>query len=286
MTRELDGRAAARAVRAQVAESARTLREAGTAPTVAILLATDDGGAQWYSRSIARAAEAEGIDCRLVTLASDASQAQVADALAQLAADDAVHGIILQTPLPPGVSAAEVAALIPPRKDLDGMTALSAGQLVLGQPAFAPATAEATMRLLAAHDVPLAGAEVVVIGRSAVVGKPLAQLLLAADATVTVCHSRTRELATVAARAEVLVVAIGRPRFVGAEHVRPGAIVVDVGTNAEPNGSLVGDVDAAAVDGVAGALSPVPGGVGPLTTATLLHHAVEAAQLAAAAAAR
>lgn len=278
MTVELSGRETAAEIRSEVASVAARLREEGVTPTLAIVLATTDGGALWYARSIAKAAEKEGIECRPLTLDPDASGEEIGEAIAGLATDDEVHGIVLQTPLPDGVSVNALAELIPAAKDVDGMNPLSAGRLAIGQPSFAPATAEAVLRLLRAHDVPLAGANVTVIGRSAVVGRPVLQLLLREDATVTVCHSKTQALAEIASRADVLVVAVGRPRFVSADFVRPGATVVDVGTNAEPDGSLVGDVDERSVAEVAGALTPVPGGVGPVTTAILLLHTVEAAE--------
>jgi methylenetetrahydrofolate dehydrogenase (NADP+)/methenyltetrahydrofolate cyclohydrolase len=281
MTDELRGDEIAREIRGDVVRRAAELRAGGVTPTLAIVLATEDGGALWYSRAIAKAAEKEGIECRLLELSPESGSAEIAAAIEELAGDDAVHGVILQTPLPPGVDAAELADAIPLGKDVDGMSALSAGHLSLGRRSYAPATAEAVMRILRSHEVELAGTEVAIVGRSAVVGKPLAQLLLGEDATVTVCHSKTRDLPQVTSRADVLVVAVGRARFAGAELVKPGATVIDVGTNAESDGSLAGDVDAAAVEGVAGALTPVPGGVGPVTTATLLLHTVEAAQAAA-----
>lgn len=280
MTAELRGDEIAREIREDVASRSGALRAGGTTPTLAIVLATEDGGALWYSRAIAKAAEKEGIECRLVTLSSEAESAEIAAAIGTLAEDSGVHGIILQSPLPPSADAAELADAIPLAKDVDGMSALSAGHLSLGRRSYAPATAEAVVRILHSYGVELAGTEVAIVGRSAVVGKPLVQLLLAENATVTACHSKTRDLSQVTARADVLVVAVGRARFAGAEFVKPGAIVIDVGTNAESDGSLAGDVDAQSVEGVAGGLTPVPGGVGPVTTATLLLHTVEAAERA------
>ena len=278
----LRGDVLAKEIRSAVADRAAALREEAIVPTLALVLATDDGGALWYASSIRKAAEKEAIDCRTTDLGADASTEAIADTLATLAGDDAVHGIILQTPLPAGASADALAELIPPEKDVDGMNPLSAGRLSVGQPSFAPATAEAVLRLLTEHEIELAGTEVAMVGRSAVVGKPAVQLLLRENATVTVCHSKTRDLAAVTARADVVVVAIGRARFLTGEFVKPGATVIDVGTNADPDGSLVGDVDAESVSAVAGALTPVPGGVGPVTTALLLQHTVQAASDAAA----
>jgi methylenetetrahydrofolate dehydrogenase (NADP+) / methenyltetrahydrofolate cyclohydrolase len=278
MTVELGGGEASNALRAEAAEMAAELRAAGTVPTLAIVLATEDGGAQWYSRAIASAAEKVDVACRLVSLSADASEAEIAAKLEELGRDRGVHGMLMQMPLPAEVDADAMAELIPAEKDIDGMTPLSMGRLLLGRPSFPPATAEAVLRLLKWHGVETAGANVVVIGRSAVVGKPVFHLLLQVDATVTVCHSKTEDLEQIASQADILVVAIGRARFVTADFVRSGATVIDVGTNAAEDGSLVGDVDERSVEGVAGALTPVPGGVGPVTTASLLLHTVEAAR--------
>jgi methylenetetrahydrofolate dehydrogenase (NADP+)/methenyltetrahydrofolate cyclohydrolase len=257
------------------------LRVTGVVPSLALVLATADESAAWYTRAIARAGEKVGIDVRVERLANDASAATVRAALQRLSADDTVHGIILQMPLPPGVDGVELATAIAPEKDVDGANPVSLGRLTAGLPAFAPATAAAVLRILDDHGVELAGRRAVVVGRSLVVGKPAAMLLLARDATVTVCHSRTRDLAARTSEAEVVVAAVGRPRMLGAAHVAPGAVVVDVGTTPDENGNLVGDVDAEAVMGRAGALTPVPGGVGPVTTALLLHNTVTAAARAA-----
>jgi methylenetetrahydrofolate dehydrogenase (NADP+) / methenyltetrahydrofolate cyclohydrolase len=278
MTVELGGGEVSNALRAEAAKTVADLRAAGTVPTLAIVLATEDGGAQWYSRAIASAAEKVDIECRLVSLSADATEAEIAAKLEELGGDPEVHGMLMQMPLPVGVDADALAELIPADKDIDGMTPLSMGRLMLGRPSFPPATAEAVLRLLKWHDVETAGANVVVIGRSAVVGKPVFHLLLQADATVTVCHSRTKSLEQIASQADILVVAVGRPRFVTADFIRSGATVIDVGTNAADDGSLVGDVDERSVDGVAGGLTPVPGGVGPVTTASLLLHTAEAAR--------
>jgi len=282
MTDRLSGKELSDEIREGVARTAAELREGGTTPTLAILLATEDEGSKWYTRSIAKAAEKVGIESRLETLSPTASEAEVCAKVEELGGDPGVHAMILQTPLPEGVRVEAAAELIPPGKDVDGMTAANLGRLVGGRGGFAPATAEAVMRLLRWRGVELAGARAVVLGRSTVVGKPVAQLLLAEDATVTVCHSKTRSIEKIAAEADVLVAAVGRARFVTAEFVRPGAVVIDVGTNAGEDGSLVGDVDADSVEGKAGALTPVPGGVGLVTTACLLAHAVEAAQAQAA----
>lgn len=270
----LSGRELAAQIRAEVAERAAALTDAGTPPRLAVVVATGDEASAWYVRSIASAATKVGVDCTVVDLGAEASRAALTDALADLNADPAVHGVMLQTPLPEGLTLVELAARIDPAKDVDGANPTSLGRLAVGLPAFAPATAAAVVALLDHHRVELAGRHAVVVGRSAVVGKPLAHLLLDRDATVTVCHSRTRDLAAVTAQADVLVAAVGRAGLITADHVRPGAVIVDVGTNPTDDGGLVGDVRAEEVAERAAALTPVPGGVGPVTTALLLRHTV------------
>jgi len=281
VTQLLEGKKTAGAIRAEAAETVQLLRAAGTVPSLALVLATADESAAWYTRSIVRAGEKIGIDVRVERLADDTSAADVRSALVRLSADDTVHGIILQTPLPPGVEVIDVAGAIAPEKDVDGTNPVSLGRLTAGLPAFAPATAAAVLRLLDDHGIELSGRRAVVVGRSLVVGKPVAMLLLERDATVTICHSRTRDLAARTSEADVLVAAVGRPRMLGAEHIGPGAVVIDVGTTPDAEGNLVGDVDTDAVLGKAGAVTPVPGGVGPVTTALLLHNTVTAAERAA-----
>jgi len=268
----LSGAARAAELRAEVAALTAELAQRGTAVRLAVVVATDDESTAWYVRSIARAAAKTGITCDTVRLPADAKPEQIRDRLAELSADPAVHGVILQTPLPEGAVAAELAAAIAPEKDVDGANPLSLGRLAAGLPAFAPATAAAVIHLLDAYGIPLRGRTVAVVGRSTVVGKPVAHLLLDRDATVTICHSRTADLPAVTRRADIVVAAAGRPNLITAAHISPGATVIDVGTNPTPDGTLTGDVDAPSVTPKAAALSPVPGGVGPLTTALLLHH--------------
>ncbi|AGM06726.1 MULTISPECIES: bifunctional 5,10-methylenetetrahydrofolate dehydrogenase/5,10-methenyltetrahydrofolate cyclohydrolase [Amycolatopsis] len=273
----IDGRAIAAAITAEVTETAAKLRESGTAPTLAVLVPTDDDATAWYVRSIERAAKKVGVDCRVVQLEKPTG-ADVTRELDKLSADPSVHGIICQTPLPEGVTLDDVGAHIDPRKDVDGANPVSLGRLTAGLPTYAPATAAAVLEILKREQVALSGAQVAVVGRSTIVGKPAALLLLGEHATVTVCHSRTKDLAAVTKAADVLVVAVGRAHFIGADHVKPGAVVIDVGTNPTPEGGLVGDVDQAAVEEIAGSITPVPGGVGPVTTSLLLRHTVTAAQ--------
>jgi methylenetetrahydrofolate dehydrogenase (NADP+) / methenyltetrahydrofolate cyclohydrolase len=275
--RDMPGRELAAAMRARTAELVASLAADGVTVRLAIVTATRDESAAWYRRSLAAAAARLAIACDVIDLGEETSSGKIAAALAAMSADAAVHGIILQTPLPGPSRLADLARAIDPAKDVDGASPLSLGQLAAGLPALAPATAAAVIALLDFHRVQLAGRRAVVVGRSVVVGKPLALLLLARDATVTICHSRTRDLAEVTATAEILVAAAGRPGLITAGHVRPGAVVIDVGTTATAEGALAGDVDAPGVARVAGMLSPVPGGVGPVTTAQLLANTAAAA---------
>jgi methylenetetrahydrofolate dehydrogenase (NADP+)/methenyltetrahydrofolate cyclohydrolase len=273
---QLDGRPLAAAIGAQTEAEIAALSARGVTPTLAALVATSDPATAWYVNSIATQAARRGITLREVTVADDDADA-VLETLEALSRDDTVDAIICLTPLPARLTLARAGERIAPEKDVDGANPLSLGRLAAGLPAFAPATAQAVLELLHAHGIVLSGAETTIVGRSTVVGKPLALLLLAEHATVTVCHSRTRALAEVTSRAEVLVAAAGQPALIGAAHVRPGAIVIDVGTNVTEDGGLVGDVDTGAVEGRAGAVTPVPGGVGPVTTAVLLRNVAAAA---------
>jgi methylenetetrahydrofolate dehydrogenase (NADP+)/methenyltetrahydrofolate cyclohydrolase len=273
--RTIDGRAHAAAISAAVATDADRLRSTGIVPRLAVVVPTDDEGTAWYVRNIGRVAVKVGVDCVVDNMVG-ADVGAITQQLAALSDDPDVHGIICQAPLPVGLSLAVAGAFIDPAKDVDGANPTSLGRLAAGIDAYPPATAAAVMEILRREDVPLRGARAVVIGRSTVVGKPLALLLIAADATVTVCHSRTADLPRVAATADVLVAAVGRTALVTADYIKPGAVVVDVGTNPTPDGGLVGDVDPIGAANAA-ALTPVPGGVGPVTTAMLLRATVSAA---------
>jgi methylenetetrahydrofolate dehydrogenase (NADP+)/methenyltetrahydrofolate cyclohydrolase len=274
----LSGKTLAKTIQQKAHDEARGLEADGLHPTLAVVVATDDGSTHWYVRSIERAAERAGISCRIVDLGHDATGEVLAAALKDLSADPSVNGIILQTPLPPGVETDVLVGHIAPEKDIDGANPLSLGRLAVGQPSFAPATARAVIEILDHFDIPLAGRNVVVIGRSAVVGKPLALLLLERDAAITVCHSKSGPLEKYTRTADVVVVAAGRTGLLKGDHVSSAAVVIDVGTNVLPDGSLVGDVDETSVRGVAAALTPVPGGVGSVTTSLLLLHTTEAAR--------
>jgi methylenetetrahydrofolate dehydrogenase (NADP+) / methenyltetrahydrofolate cyclohydrolase len=272
----LSGRELAAEIRAGTAAAAAVLAAAGRPPRLTVVTATGDEATAAYIRSIAAAAARAGIGCETEDLGPGATAAVIRAQLNALSGDPTVDAILLATPLPGGARLAELAEAIDPGKDVDGANPVSLGRLMTGLPAFAPATAEAVLRLLDHYQIALSGQHAVVVGRSAVVGKPVAHLLLDANATVTICHSRTRDLAAITSQADVLVVAAGRPGLIGPEHVAAGATVIDVGTNATPDGGLAGDVDPKVAQ-VAGALSPVPGGVGPVTTAVLIRHVTDAA---------
>ena len=275
----IDGRAIGAAISQETAAAAAALRAAGTLPLLAIVVPTRDEATLWYVRSIMRAAARAEVECQLRQL-DEPSRAELMAVLGELSADSGVHGIICQTPLPHGLSLSEVGSAIDAAKDIDGASPASLGRLAAGMPTYAPATAAAVLEIARREGPPLDGARAVVVGRSIVVGKPTALLLLAENATVTICHSHTTGLAEVCSGADILVAAAGRPGFLGASHVKPGATVIDVGTNPTADGGLTGDVDAAAVARRAARLTPVPGGVGPVTTALLLRNAVTAAEAA------
>ncbi|MET8795204.1 bifunctional 5,10-methylenetetrahydrofolate dehydrogenase/5,10-methenyltetrahydrofolate cyclohydrolase [Nocardia sp. NPDC004568] len=280
-TASLTGKDLAAAINADTTARAQALTEhAGRAPRLALVVANDDPASAWYVNSLKKSAANRGIDCETVDLGADASADALRTELAVRSADPDTDAIMLQTPLPAGVTLDEVSPAIVATKDVDGVSPLSLGLLTAGSAGFAPATAEAVVELLEHHDIALAGRHVAIVGRSNVVGKPLAQLLLAKNATVTVCHSRTTNLPAVTAVADVVVAAAGRIGLVTGANVREGAVVIDVGTNEAADGKIVGDVDAESVRGIAAGLSPVPGGVGPVTTALLMRHVVLAAERA------
>lgn len=277
--RVIDGTAVARRVRDEVGRGVeKLLADGGTAPGLATVLIGDDPASEVYVRNKRRLCVAAGMQDLHRHLPGDVDQDSVAALLDELAADPAVSGILLQLPTPRHLDSDALIARIPAEKDVDGLTTANAGLLAQGRPGLRPCTPAGVMTLLAEYDVPLSGAEAVVVGRSVLVGKPMAQLLLAQNATVTIAHSRTRDLAEVCRRADVLVVAAGIPRLVGADAVKPGATVIDVGIHRGDDG-LHGDVDFDAVAEVAGAITPVPGGVGPMTIAMLLANTLAAAKI-------
>lgn len=278
--RTLDGRRIAAAVqRDLVVRAAEARARFGRSAGLAIVRIGEVASFELYLRTILRAAETIGVAVSLVTLAATSDDSSLRAALEALNADEAVHGILMQLPLPPGLSQRTVAEAMDPRKDVDGISLRSAGNLFLRFPSFVPSTPAAILTLLDRAAVPLAGRRAVIVGASNVVGKPLAFLLLHRDATVTVCHIYTHDLAAWTRQADVLVMAAGRPGLLTAAMVKPGAVVVDVGTTVRADGALAGDVDFADVATVAGAISPVPGGVGQLTKLMLLEQTLRAQTL-------
>jgi methylenetetrahydrofolate dehydrogenase (NADP+) / methenyltetrahydrofolate cyclohydrolase len=274
----IDGKQVAADVRAQVkADVERFIDEHGHQPGLATVLVGDDEASHIYVGGKKKACEEVGMHSISHELPTATARDGLLDLLAELGDSDAVDGIVLQLPLPDGLDGAEMAAAIDPAKDVDGLTPTNAGLLAQGRPGLVPATPSGVMELLRSCDTPLEGAEAVVVGRSDLVGRPLASLLLAENATVTICHSRTRDLGETCRRADVLVAAVGRPRLIGGDMVKPGATVIDVGINRSPDG-LVGDVDFEAAREKARAITPVPGGVGPMTIAMLLKNTLRAAK--------
>jgi len=274
----LDGRAMGAEIRSELREEIRRfVRERGQAPGLVIVLVGGDAASSVYSKAILRIADDIGVRARLEQLPTATSSDELRATLLYLNADPTVHGIIVQMPLPTHLSQKMVADTIAASKDVDGISPRSAGNLFLGLPSFLPSTAAAVMEILERTHMPLTGKRVVIVGRSNVVGKPLAMMLLQKNATVTVSHSRTTNLADFTRQADVLIAAVGRANMITASMVRPGAVVIDVGINALPEGGIAGDVDFASVREVASALTPTPGGVGPLTNVMLLKQCVQAA---------
>jgi methylenetetrahydrofolate dehydrogenase (NADP+)/methenyltetrahydrofolate cyclohydrolase len=281
----IDGKGLAEALRASFRERVSALAERGRRPGLAVILVGADPASQVYVRNKVNACEAAGIFSQKIVYPADAAQDTVMAKIAELNADPEIHGILVQLPLPPHFDEEAVLEAIAVSKDVDGFHAENVGALAQGAPRFIPCTPYGVMKMLEAGNIGLVGKNAVVIGRSNIVGKPMALLLINAGATVTVCHSKTRDLAAHTRRADILVAAVGKPRFVTADMVKPGAVVIDVGINRLPpeeGGGLCGDVDFSAVEEVAAWITPVPGGVGPMTIAMLLANTIEAAEREAA----
>jgi methylenetetrahydrofolate dehydrogenase (NADP+)/methenyltetrahydrofolate cyclohydrolase len=276
----IDGKSLAASVLASAKSAARDLSARGVRPGFAVILAGDDPASHVYVRSKVRACEDTGVFSELHRFPADVTEEALVERIAALNADARIHGVLVQLPLPRHLDANRVLSTISPTKDVDGFHAESLGALLAGRPGFVPCTPGGIMRILDREGISLAGCHAVVIGRSTIVGKPMALLLLQRDATVTICHSRTPQLATITRQADVLVAAIGRARLVTADMVKPGACVIDVGINRLPDGRLAGDVDFDSVRAVAGWLTPVPGGVGPMTVAMVIENTIGAASRA------
>jgi len=274
----IDGRAVSAEVRKRVrVDVAGFLEETGRTPTLATVIVGNDPASEIYVANKHRACEEAGMRSVHHGLDGDLEQSELLELVASLGADEDVDGILVQLPLPGHLDPSAVVAAIDPRKDVDGLTPTNAGLLASGAPGLVPCTPAGVIELLDHHGVDLEGAEAVVVGRSSLVGRPLASLLLGRNATVTTCHSRTRDLEEVCRRADVLIAAVGVPEMIGADAVKPGAVVIDVGMNRTDDG-LRGDVDFEAVAAVAAALTPVPGGVGPMTIAMLMVNTLWAAR--------
>ena len=274
----IDGKAVAEAVRAALRARVAALAARGVRPGLAAVLAGADPASRVYVRNKVRACEDTGLHSEVHEFPEAVPEAALLERIAKLNADPRIHGVLVQLPLPGKLDAGRMLAAISPAKDVDGFHAASLGALVQGRPGFVPGTPGGVMELLAQAGVPIAGRHAVIVGRSTIVGKPMALLLLQKDATVTICHSKTPDLGAVTRQADILVAAVGRAKLITAAMVKPGACVIDVGINRGADGKLAGDVDFAPVKDVAGWITPVPGGVGPMTVAMMLANTVTAAE--------
>ena len=272
----IDGRAVAKAFKEEIAQRTQAMIAQGVTPHLAVVLVGEDPASQVYVRNKENGCIKAGIRSTVIRLEEDCTQQELEETVKRLNADASVDGILVQLPLPKHLNEASVLRLIDPDKDVDGFHAMNSGRLMNGQPGFVPCTPLGVMKLLEAYGIDPAGKHAVVIGRSNIVGKPMAMLLLRANATVTICHSRTQNLADITRQADILVAAVGRANFVTADMVKAGTAVIDVGIN-RVDGKIVGDVDFDAVSGVAGYITPVPGGVGQMTIAMLLANTLDAA---------
>ena len=273
----IDGRMVAKKWKDYAAQRTQRLIENGVTPHLAVILVGENAASQVYVRNKENACIHAGIRSTIIRLPEVCTQDELENAVLSLNKDESVHGILVQLPLPKGLDEARVLALIDPDKDVDGFHAMNSGRLMNGQPSFVPCTPLGVMKLLEAYRIPTRGKHAVIIGRSNIVGKPMAMLLLAADATVTICHSKTANLAEITRQADILVAAVGKPNFVTGDMIKQGAAVIDVGINRVDDG-LVGDVHAEQAEKVASYLTPVPGGVGQMTIAMLLSNTLDAAE--------
>lgn len=274
----IDGRALADQLQTELTREVETFKKSGVTPGLVVLLVGEDPASQTYVRNKERSAEKVGIHSQVDRLSAEITEEELLQKIATYNEDPAFHGILVQLPLPEHIQEEKILAAIAPEKDVDGFHPFNMGKLWMGHPRQLPCTPYGIMKMLEAYQIPISGKKAVVIGRSNIVGKPIAQLLLMENATVTIAHSRTQNLAAVAQEADILVVAIGRAKFVTADFVKPGAVVIDVGMNRDEEGRLCGDVDFAAVEPIAGFITPVPKGVGPMTITMLLTQTVENAR--------
>lgn len=273
----IDGKALAAQVKAEAAAETAALKAQGVTPCLAVILVGEDPASQVYVRGKAKDCGDCGIDSRVIRLPEETTQTELLKLVGELAADKAVNGILVQLPLPAHIDEKAVIDAIPPEKDVDGFSPVNVGRMQIGEPCFLPCTPAGCIRMIESTGTAIEGKHAVVIGRSNIVGKPAALLLLAKNATVTICHSRTANLKELCAGADILVAAVGKAGFVTGDMVKPGAVVIDVGINRGEDGKLHGDVDFAAAAEKAAYITPVPGGVGPMTRAMLMKNTVQAA---------
>lgn len=281
MAQLISGKEISAAIRAELKEETARLKEQGVVPGLAVVLVGDDPASKVYVRNKKRACEELGYYSEEHTLPADTTQEQLLELVKRLNGDERIHGILVQLPLPRQIDEQSVIAAIDPDKDVDAFHPVNVGRIMIGDYRFVPCTPAGVIELLERSGVELEGKECVVIGRSNIVGKPMAMLLLHKNATVTICHSRTKDLADVVRRADVVVVAIGRPKFLTGDMLKKGAVVIDVGTSRLPDGKLCGDADFASCEAVCSQITPVPGGVGPMTITMLMKNTLTAAKMRA-----
>ena len=278
MAQIISGKELAARIKQRVSSQVEELKAGGVTPCLAVVLVGDDPASAVYVRGKESDCRECGIESRMLRLPADTTQDQLLEQLKQLAEDRSVHGILVQLPLPAQIDEQAVIAAIPPEKDVDGFSPVNVGRMMIGEECFLPCTPAGCIEMLKSTGMPIAGKRAVVLGRSNIVGKPAAMLLLRENATVTICHSKTENLAQLCGEADILVAAIGKAKFVTGDMVKPGAVVIDVGINRDENGKLCGDVDFAAAEQKASFITPVPGGVGLMTRAMLLVNTIQAAR--------
>ena len=278
MAQLIDGKAIAALIRAEQATRAAHLKENGIEPALAVILVGEDPASKVYVRNKARACKECGIRSEVIRMSAETTQAELMAEIERVNSDPALHGLLIQLPLPAHLDEAAALAAVDWRKDVDGFHKMNAGALLEGEEGVRPCTPAGCMELLRRSHVPLTGANAVVVGRSNIVGKPMALMLLEANCTVTICHSRTRNLADIVKNADIVVAAVGRAKFITGDMIKPGAAVIDVGINRREDGTLCGDVDFDAAQEKAGWITPVPGGVGPMTIAMLMKNTLDAAE--------
>lgn len=274
----INGKEIGQEIRKSVAIQVESLKAKGITPGLVVILVGENPASKTYVANKQKSCEAIGMFSELIKLPEEISEEALLQQIRELNVRDDIHGILVQLPLPKHINEEAVIATISPEKDVDGFSPVSVGKMMLGQDTYLPCTPYGVMKLLEYSGIDIAGKHAVIVGRSHIVGKPMGQLLLQKDATVTYTHSKTPDLASFTKQADILIAAVGRPNFITAEHVKEGAVVIDVGINRDDNNKLCGDVDFAAVDGIASHITPVPGGVGPMTITMLLANTVQAAE--------